>query len=147
MTRRIAAWTIAVVATFGLTACSGAPSDEAESAPAVVATEAATTAPEPETQAGTPAQENALRKAQDYLKMTGFSYEGLIQQLEFEQFSAEDATWAADHVGADWNEQAVRKGEEYLKLSGFSWQGLVDQLVFEKFTSEQAEHAATTLGL
>lgn len=38
-----------------------------------------------------------------------FSYTGLIEQLEYEQYSHDDAVYAADNCGADWNEQAAKK--------------------------------------
>ena len=45
--------------------------------------------------------------------MTGFSRSGLIEQLEYEDFSAADATYAARiSVGADWNAEAVEKRPE-----------------------------------
>lgn len=44
-------------------------------------------------------QQNAVSTAQDYLNYTVFSKSGLIEQLEFEGFSNEDATYAADQVG------------------------------------------------
>ena len=91
-------------------------------------------------------QQNALSRAKDYLNYTAFSYSGLIKQLEFEGFSTEEATYAADNCGADWNEQAAKKAKEYLDYSSFSRQGLIDQLVFEGFTSEQAEYGATSVG-
>ncbi|WP_431711545.1 Ltp family lipoprotein [Glutamicibacter uratoxydans] len=47
-------------------------------------------------EAGTVSQQNALRTAENYLSFTAFSREGLIDQLEFEQFSNADATWAVD---------------------------------------------------
>lgn len=96
---------------------------------------------------GTPGQQNATRKAADYLKFTAFSRTGLIKQLEFEKFTTDDATWAVDHVTVDWNDQAVKKAKSYLDMTSFSHPGLVDQLVFEGFTPEQAEHGATGAGI
>ncbi|WOH19066.1 Ltp family lipoprotein [Paenarthrobacter sp. GOM3] len=97
--------------------------------------------------AGTVSQQNALRKAASYLNFTAFSYPGLIEQLEFEKYSAEDATWAADHVKVDWNEQAAKKAKSYLQFSSFSRAGLIDQLLFEGFTPEQAEYGVSQTGL
>ena len=54
-------------------------------------------------------EKTALRKAHDYLNYTAFSYTGLIGQLEYEGFTTEEATRAADNCGADWNELAVKK--------------------------------------
>jgi len=96
--------------------------------------------PEPDL---TPGQENALRSAGQYLDFASFSRTGLIHQLEFEGYSTEDATWAVDRLGVDWNEQAASKAEEYLDLTSFSRQGLVDQLVFEGFTAAEAEYGAS----
>lgn len=91
-------------------------------------------------------QKNALSKAGQYLSITGFSHDGLIKQLEFEGFSTEEATYAADNCGADWNEQAAKKAEEYLAVTSFSKSGLIDQLKFEGFTDEQANYGATAVG-
>lgn len=89
---------------------------------------------------------NALRSAESYLSFGSFSYNGLVEQLEFEKYSHEDAVYAADHCGADWNEQAVKKAKSYLSFSAFSYSGLMNQLEFEGFTSEQAVYAANRCG-
>ncbi|MET3165431.1 UNVERIFIED_ORG: hypothetical protein ABIB19_003865 [Arthrobacter sp. UYEF10] len=99
------------------------------------------------TKAGTVSQRNALRKAESYLGYTAFSRTGLIGQLEFEKYSTEDSTWAADRVKVDWNAQAAKKAKSYLEYTSFSRSGLVDQLLFEGFTPEQAEYGASTTGL
>lgn len=108
-------------------------------------------APEPEPKAEEPkttvSQDNALRTARDYLSFTAFSHDGLVEQLEFEGFSNEDAVWAADNCGADWMEQAEKTAASYLDLMGFSRSELIDQLVFEGYTQEQAEHGADSVGL
>jgi hypothetical protein len=56
-------------------------------------------------------QKNALSKAESYLNYSAFSYSGLIKQLEFEEFSNEDATYAVYNCGANWNEQAAKKNK------------------------------------
>lgn len=91
-------------------------------------------------------EQNALNKAYDYLEFAAFSYSGLIDQLEFEGYSASEATYAADHCGADWNEQAARKAGEYLDYSSFSREGLIKQLEFEGFTHAQAEYGVSQNG-
>lgn len=95
----------------------------------------------------TVSQKNALRKAKSYLDMSGFSKNGLIKQLEFEKFSNEDAVYAADNIGADWNKQAERKAKSYLDMSGFSRDSLIKQLEFEGFTNAEAVHGADAVGL
>jgi hypothetical protein len=107
-------------------------------------------APEPTATAApemTAGQENALRSAQGYIALSGFSRAGLIEQLSSkagEGFSRADATFAADHVGADWNQEAVQSAQAYLKLAGMSRSGLYEQLTSsagEGFTPAQAQYA------
>lgn len=95
----------------------------------------------------TVAEANARAKAESYLEFQGFSRKGLIEQLQFEGFSAKDATYGADAVGADWNEQAAKKAKSYLETSAFSRSGLIEQLEFEGFTRAQATHGVSTTGL
>ena len=67
-------------------------------------------------------------------------------QLEYEKYSHEEAVYAADHCGADWNEQAAKKAEAYLDIMSFSRQGLIDQLEYEGFTHDQAVYGAEQNG-
>lgn len=101
----------------------------------------------PAAPAVTVSQRNALSKAKDYLSYTAFSHDGLIDQLVYDKFSTADATYGADHSGADWNEQAAKKAKDYMGYSSFSRQGLIDQLVYDKFTTAQATHGADSVGL
>jgi hypothetical protein len=91
-------------------------------------------------------QKNALSTAAGYLNYTAFSYSGLIAQLEYEQYSTEDATFAADNCGADWNEQAAIMAQQYLDYSSFSRGSLIDQLKYEGFTQTQAEYGVSAVG-
>lgn len=101
---------------------------------------------EPEEKNATTGEINALEKALSYLNYTSFSRSGLIDQLEYEGFSTEEATYGVDNCGADWNEQAAKKAQSYLDYSSFSRQGLIDQLVFEGFTQGQAEYGVSSVG-
>lgn len=94
----------------------------------------------------TTGQTNALRSAEGYLRSMAFSRSGLIQQLEFEGYSEEDATFAADYCGADWSEQAAKKAKDYLSMMAFSRDGLIHQLEFEGFTPEEAAYGASQNG-
>lgn len=73
----------------------------------------------------TVSQKNAVRKAKDYLNYTSFSRKGLIEQLEFEGFSIEDATYAIDKLNVNWKEQAIKKAKDYLDYTAFSRTGLI----------------------
>lgn len=101
------------------------------------------TAVEPEMTLG---QKNAIKKAESYISYMGFSRDGLIHQLEFDGFTSEEATFAADNCGANWNDQAAKKAESYIEYMSFSRQALVDQLIFDGFTQEQAEYGVTAVG-
>jgi hypothetical protein len=92
-------------------------------------------------------QKNALKSALSYLNFSAFSYTGLIKQLEYEKYPHEDAVYAVDNCGADWNEQAYKSGQSYLNYSSFSRQGLINQLKYEGFTQTQAEYAVNKIGL
>lgn len=88
-------------------------------------------------------QQNAVRKAQQYLSTSAFSRQGLIEQLEYEGFSTADATYAVDSITVDWDQQAAKKAQQYLSRSAFSRQGLLEQLEYEGFTPSQAAYGVT----
>jgi hypothetical protein len=100
----------------------------------------------------TPAQVNAVRSAEQYLAMTGFSRKGLIHQLSSdagEGYSVSDATAAVDSLNVDWNENAARSAKQYLEMTGFSCKGLIEQLsssAGEKYTVAQATYGARQAG-
>jgi hypothetical protein len=119
------------------------PSSTAQTAPATTAP----TTTKPAAPAETVSQKNAVNKAKDYLSYTAFSHDGLIEQLEYEKFSTADATYGADHSGADWMEQAAKKAKDYMSYSSFSRGSLIEQLEYDKFTPEQAAHGADSVGL
>ena len=87
-----------------------------------------------------------MASAKSYLDYTAFSYTGLIDQLEFEGYSTEDATYAVDNCGVDWNEQAKKSAQSYTEYMSFSRDGLIEQLEYEGFTAEQAEYGASAIG-
>ncbi|MDO4493601.1 MAG: Ltp family lipoprotein [Clostridia bacterium] len=88
----------------------------------------------------------ALKSAKQYLSIMAFSYSGLIKQLEYEGYSTEEATYAADNCGADWFEQAAKAAKNYLSIMSFSRSGLIEQLMFEGYTRAQAEYGAKENG-
>lgn len=100
----------------------------------------------------TPAQMNAVRNAEQYLSMSGFSRKGLVQQLSSEAgngYSVADATAAVDSLTVDWNENAARSAKQYLEMSGFSCRGLIEQLssrAGNDYTVSQATYGARQAG-
>lgn len=93
----------------------------------------------------TSGESNALQKAWDYLDYMAFSYEGLIDQLEYEGFTSSEAKYAADNCGADWYDQAAKKAQEYLDYMAFSRSELIDQLEYEGFTYDQASYGVNAV--
>lgn len=101
----------------------------------------------------TPAQDNALRAAQDYLSFMPFSKQGLIDQLSSEYgdgYAVKDARWAVNQLDVDWNEQAAKAAQGYLDTMPFSRDGLIDQLSADygdQFTRDQAVYGVDAVGL
>ncbi|MCR5484145.1 MAG: Ltp family lipoprotein [Clostridiales bacterium] len=91
-------------------------------------------------------KQNALASAKRYLGFMAFSYKGLKEQLEYEGYSSDEATYGVENCGADWNEQAAKKAQSYLDFSSFSRDGLIEQLEYEGFTHEQAVYGVTAVG-
>ena len=91
-------------------------------------------------------QRNALREAESYLSVMAFSRKGLIEQLKYEGYSVEDATFAVDNVKVDWNEQCYKDAQSYLDFMAFSKEGLKRQLEYEGYTNEQIEYAIKKIG-
>lgn len=97
-------------------------------------------------------QRNAARSAEQYISMSGFSRDGLIEQLSSDAgngYAVADATAAVDSLSIDWKEQAARSAEQYLKMSGFSCKGLIEQLsstAGNKYTVSDATYGAKKAG-
>lgn len=93
-------------------------------------------------------EKNALASAKQYLSVMGFSYSGLMNQLEtFDEYSHEEAKYAVDNCGANWKEQAARSAKNYLSVMAFSRKGLIEQLVnFDGYTREEAEYGVKQNG-
>lgn len=97
-------------------------------------------------------QKNAVRSAKQYLSMTGFSRNGLIQQLSSDAgdgYEISDATVAVDSLNIDWNHEAVKSAKQYLSMMGFSCKGLIQQLsssAGDKYTVDQATYGAKQAG-
>ncbi len=93
------------------------------------------------------AQQNALRKAKDYLEVMAFSKSRLKRQLEHDGFSEGDSEYAVERIDVDWKEQAYKKGQSYLDIMAFSRDKLIKQLEHDGFTKEEAIYALDKIGL
>lgn len=96
---------------------------------------------------GTTSQKNAIREAVNHLNHSSFSKKGLISKLEFDGYSTEDATYAVEKCGANWNEQAKKFVESYLENKVVSRDGLIYQLETAGFTTAQATLGADYVDL
>ena len=95
----------------------------------------------------TNAQKNAVRTAHSYLESSGFSRDGLIEQLEYDGYTGSDATIAVDSLDMNWIKQAKKTAKSYLQDSGFSRNGLIEQLEYDGYTSSDATTAVDSLNL
>ena len=86
--------------------------------------------------------ENALNKAKLLLKHSHISYMQMVTDLQQWDFTYEEAVYAADNCGADWNEQARKALLSYMSINTYSYEEIIVLLQNEKFTSEQAVYAA-----
>lgn len=100
------------------------------------------------TSSATMGEQNALKSAKAYLALgSGFSRQGLIDQLKFEGFTDSEAEYAVKNCGADWKQEAVKCAAGYLDLDfGFSKSKLIEQLEYEGFTHDQAVYGAEQNG-
>lgn len=70
----------------------------------------------------------------------------MIDQLVYDKYTQEQATYAAENCGANWYEQAIKSAANYLSFSSFSRDALIEQLEYEGFTHEQAVYGVTQNG-
>lgn len=95
----------------------------------------------------TPTQANAFMSAKLHMSEMPFSRSGIVAVLESEGYSHDDAVYAADKLGVDWNTKAAEMAAQYVDTMEFTRDDLIDQLEYEGFTREQAEAGATAVGL
>jgi len=92
--------------------------------------------------------QEALAAAKEYLSIQAFSLKGLIAQLDSPdggQFTAAQATYGAEHTGANWDKEALAAAKQYLSDQAFSLKGLEAQLDSPdggQFTAAQATYGA-----
>ena len=79
------------------------------------------------------------------------SKQGVYDQLTSEygeQFTAEEAQYAIDHVEANWKNNALEKAKNYQDSMSMSKKAIYDQLTSEygeQFTAEEAQYAVDNL--
>lgn len=136
---------LAAIVSSGLLAFGGLAAGEAQAAPS----ELGPLSPVGQLPLTPLSQQQAVQAAKQYLSLGGgISRKGLIDQLEYDGFSTEDATYAVGNVTVDWNAQAAASARQYLSLGGgISRKGLYDQLIYDGYTPAQAQYGVSTTGL
>ncbi|MCI8732350.1 MAG: hypothetical protein HFH57_14765 [Lachnospiraceae bacterium] len=95
--------------------------------------------------------QSAVNSAANYSNIMHMSKTGIYNQLTSEygdQFSAEAAQYAIDHINVDWNENALQKAKTYQDEMNMSPAAIRDQLISEygeQFTTEEADYAISNL--
>lgn len=97
--------------------------------------------------AATENQQKALDKANEYIDTLALSHDGLIKQLEYDGYSTDVATYAADNCDANWNKEAKEMAEQYMESTTYTYKAMVQQLQAEGFTKDQAKFGAKAVGL
>ena len=100
-----------------------------------------------QTAAATENQQKALDKANEYVDTLPLSRKGLIKQLEYDGYTTDVATYAADNCSANWNKEAKEMAEQYMDSTTYTYKDMVQQLETEGFTKEQAKFGAKAVGL
>ena len=100
-----------------------------------------------QTAAATENQQKALDKANEYVDTLPLSREGLIKQLEYDGYTTDVATYAADNCSANWNKEAKEMAEQYMDSTTYTYKDMVQQLEAEGFTKKQAKFGAKAVGL
>ena len=100
-----------------------------------------------QTAAATENQQKALDKANEYVDTLPLSHDGLIKQLEYDGYTTDVATYAADNCSANWNKEAKEMAEQYMDSTTYTYKEMVRQLEAEGFTKEQAKFGAKAVGL
>ena len=100
-----------------------------------------------QTAAATENQQKALDKANEYVDTLPLSHDGLIKQLEYDGYTTDVATYAADNCSANWNKEAKEMAEQYMDSTTYTYKEMVQQLEAEGFTKKQAKFGAKAVGL
>lgn len=91
-------------------------------------------------------EKNALKQAQSYIDLMGFSEQDLKDQLEYHNYSISAIDYAIANCNVNWFYEAAEKAQDYLDTMSFSRTDLYEQLEYHGFTTEQIEYALKQVG-
>ena len=82
----------------------------------------------------------------EYLESSAYSRNGLIEQVEYDGFTKEQAIYGADNSNADWFEQAIKGAKEHLDASKYTRDELIEQLKYGGYTQKEALYGVNNCG-
>ncbi len=91
-------------------------------------------------------EDDALKDARRYIAVKPFSRQGLIEYMEAEGYSGEEAAAAADALEVDWNEMALKQAQSFLGYMSLSEEKLIEQLQSVGFTKDQSAYGVENAG-
>ena len=91
---------------------------------------------------------DALKAALNYISTNQYSRNNLIEKLEFDGFTHDEAEYAVSNIYVDWYQMAADTAAAYLKTSDYSYNGLIRRLESstDGFTHEEAVYGADMAG-
>lgn len=99
-----------------------------------------------------PRQRDAVAEAERFVEYSNISYLGLIDMLEFLNFTHEEAVFATDFVEANWFKECVDEAKDLIEYSSktedhsYTRDELKSLLEFEGFTEEEVEYGLKAVG-
>ncbi|NHM15970.1 hypothetical protein GMI69_04720 [Eggerthellaceae bacterium zg-887] len=87
--------------------------------------------------------EQARLRARSYLDLDHMSYKGLVDQLEYEEFTNGEAVAAVNSLNVDWNDAAARSAVGWYNYGITGYNELYSYLQFDGFTSEQTVYGVS----
>lgn len=99
-----------------------------------------------------PRQRDAVAEAERFVEYSNMSYLGLIDMLEFLNFTHEEAVFATDFVEANWFEECADEAKDLIEYSSktedhsYTRDRLKSLLEFKGYTEEEVEYGLQAVG-
>ena len=99
-----------------------------------------------------PRQRDAVAEAERFVEYSNMSYLGLIDMLEFLNFTHEEAVFAVDFVEANWFEECADEAKDLIEYSSktedhsYTRDELKSLLEFQGYTEEEVEYGLKAVG-
>ena len=101
-----------------------------------------------------PRQRDVVAEAESFVEYSNMSYLGLIDMLEFLNFTHEEAVFAVDFIEAkvNWFEECADEAKDFIEYSSktenhsFTRDELKSLLEFQGYTEEEVEYGLKAVG-